>query len=167
MPGAHGPIFCCKELREKVGVKVRFFSRTKSQRTQTDFLSELLCVTIAGDVSLLDDVTPIFYRTEVSAHGRIFCRKQLREKIGAILYRSKSQRTRTDFHSDFLSTIKESVHVRWALSIMYSCCPWAYLGFEVSMYYSVIVHEIHSRYKFLHDLAGFNFSKSCFLSNSF
>ena len=30
-----------------------------------------------------------------------FCRKQLREKIGAILYRSKSQRTRTDFHSDF------------------------------------------------------------------
>ena len=117
MPRAHGPIFCRKELREKVGVKVRFFlglsqrkrltfcrkqlrekigpifSRTKSQRTRTDFLSELLCVTIAGKLSLLDDVTPIFYRTEVSAHGPIFCRKQLREKIGAILYRSKSQRT--------------------------------------------------------------------------
>ena len=30
----------------------------------------------------------------------IFCRKQLREKIGAILYRSKSQRTRTDFLLD-------------------------------------------------------------------
>ena len=128
MPSAHGPIFCHKELREKVGVKVRFFlglsqrkrptfcrkqlrekigpifSRTKSQRSET--LSELLCVTIAGEVSLLDDVTPIFYRTEVSAHGPIFCRKQLREKIGAILYRRKSQRTRTDFHSDFLSTIK-------------------------------------------------------------
>ena len=130
MPSAHGPIFCRKELREKVGVKVRFFlglsqrkrptfcrkqlrekigpiiSRTKSQHTRTDFLSELLCVTIAGEVSLFDDITPIFYRTEVSAHGPIFFRKQLREKIGAILYRSKSQRTRTDFHSDFLSTIK-------------------------------------------------------------
>ena len=130
MPSAHGLIFCRMGLREKVGAKVRFFlglsqrkrptfcrkqlrekigpifSRTKSQRTRTDFLSGLLCVTIAGEVSLLDDVTPIFYRTEVSAHGPIICRKQLREKIGAILYRSKSQRTRTDFHSDFLSTIK-------------------------------------------------------------
>ena len=132
MPSAKGPIFCHKELREQVGVKVRFFlglsqrrrpifcrkqlrekigpicSRTKSQRTRTDFLSELLCVTIAGEVSLLDDVTPIFYRTEVSAHGPIFGRMQLREKIGAILYRSKSQRTRTDFRSDFLSTIKKN-----------------------------------------------------------
>ena len=130
MASAHGPIFCRKELREKVGVKVRFFlglsqrkrptfcrkqlrekigpifSRTKSQRTRTDFLSELLCVTIAGEVSLLDDVTQIFYQTEVSAHGPTFSRKQLREKIRAILYRSKSQHTRTDFHSDFLSTIK-------------------------------------------------------------
>ena len=130
MPSAHGPIFCCKELREKVGVKVRFFfglsqsrrpifcpkqlrekirptfSCTKSHRTRTDFLSVLLCVTIAGKVPLLDDVTPIFYRTEVSAHGPIFCQKQLREIIGAILYRSKSQRTRPDFHSDFLSTTK-------------------------------------------------------------
>ena len=35
-----------------------------------------------------------------------FCRKQLREKIGAILYRSKIQRTRTDFHSDIFSTTK-------------------------------------------------------------
>ena len=123
MPSAHGPIFCRKELREKVRVKVRFFlglsqrrrpifcrkqlrkeigstfSRTKSQRTRTDFLSELLCVTIAGEVSLLDDVTLIFSRTEVRAHGPIFCLKQLREIIGAILHRSKSQRTRTDFHS--------------------------------------------------------------------
>ena len=60
-----------------------------------------LCVTIAGEVPLLDDVTPSFYRTEVSAHGPIFCRMEPREIIGAILYRSKSQRTRTDFHSDF------------------------------------------------------------------
>ena len=92
------PIFCCKQLREKIGPT---FSRTKSQRTRIDFLLELLCVTIAGEVPLLDDVTPSFYRTEVSAHGPIFCRKQLREIIGVILYRSKSQRTRTDFHSDF------------------------------------------------------------------
>ena len=63
-------------------------------------------MTIAGEVSLLDDVTPIFYRTEFSAHGPIFCRKQLQEKIGAILYRTKSQRTRTHFHYDFLSTRK-------------------------------------------------------------
>ena len=116
MPSNHGAIFCRKELREKVRVKVRFFlglsqrtrpifcrkqlrekigpifSQTKSQPTRTDFLSELLCVTIAGEVSLLDDVTLIFYQTEVSAHGPIFCRKQLREKIGAILYWSKTNR---------------------------------------------------------------------------
>ena len=131
---AHGPIFCLKDLREKVGVEVRFFlelsqhrqpifcrkqlrekvcptfSRINSQCTPTDFLSELLCVTIAGEVPLLDDVTPIFYRTEVSAHGPIFCRKQLREITGAILYRSKSQCTRTDFHSNFLSTIFKVVY---------------------------------------------------------
>ena len=40
MPSAHGAIFCRKELREKVGVKVRFFLGL-SQRTR-----------------------PIFYRTE-------------------------------------------------------------------------------------------------------
>ena len=70
MPSAHGAIFCRKELREKVRVKVRFFLGL-SQRTRP-----------------------------------IFCHKQLWEKIGAILYRSKSQRTQTDFHSYFLSTIK-------------------------------------------------------------
>ena len=72
LPNAHGPIFCRKELREKVGVKVRLLDR-------------------------------FFYRTEVRAHGPIFCWKQLREIIGAILYSSKNQRTRTDFHTDFLS----------------------------------------------------------------
>ena len=40
-----------------------------------------------------------FSRTEVGAHGPIICCNQLRENIGAILYRSKSQRTRTDFQS--------------------------------------------------------------------
>ena len=41
----------------------------------------------------------IFSRTEVSAHGPIICCNQLRENIGAILNRSKSQRTRNDFQS--------------------------------------------------------------------
>ena len=36
MSSAHGPIFCRKELREKVGLKVRFFSWTESAHT-TDF----------------------------------------------------------------------------------------------------------------------------------
>ena len=40
-----------------------------------------------------------FSRTEVSARGPIICCNQLRENFGAILYRSKSQRTRTDFQS--------------------------------------------------------------------
>ena len=40
-----------------------------------------------------------FSRTEVKAHGPIICCNQLRENIRAILYRSKSQRTRTDFQS--------------------------------------------------------------------
>ena len=40
-----------------------------------------------------------FSLTEVSAHGPIICCNQQRENIGAILNRSKSQRTRTDFQS--------------------------------------------------------------------
>ena len=40
-----------------------------------------------------------FSRTEVSAHGPIICCNQLRENIEAVLYRSKSQFTRTDFQS--------------------------------------------------------------------
>ena len=39
MPSADGPIFCRKELGEKVGVKVRFFLGL-SQRTQPIFLSQ-------------------------------------------------------------------------------------------------------------------------------
>ena len=39
MPSAHRPIFCCKDLREKIRVKVRFFIGV-SQRTWTDFLSQ-------------------------------------------------------------------------------------------------------------------------------
>ena len=137
MPSTHGAIFCSKELREKVGVKVWFFLwlsqrtrpifcrkqlREKIGKISAHFLSELLCVTIAGEVSLLDDVTPIFYQTEVSAHGPIFCRKQLREKNGAILYRSKSQHTRTNFHSDFLSTIKKIGPCALGIKGGWDCC---------------------------------------------
>ena len=123
-------IFCRNELREKVGVKVRFFlglsQRTRPifcrkqlrEKNRTDFFSDqksaytdrLFIGAIVCDNSRRGIIVgwrhSDFYRTEVSAHGPNFCRKQLREKIGAILYQSKSQRTRTDFHSDFLSTIK-------------------------------------------------------------
>ena len=125
MPSAHGLIFCCKELGEKVRVKVpffigvisthgptfyrrqnigpilRFFYRSVIWCTRLDFLLELLCVTMAGEVPLLDYVTLIFYMTEVSAHGPIFCRKQLREKSGLIFHRTKSQRTRPIFSPIF------------------------------------------------------------------
>ena len=46
------------------------------------------------------ELDPTFSRTEVSAHGPIICCNQLRENIGAIFNRSKSQRTRTDFQCD-------------------------------------------------------------------
>ena len=96
MPSAHGPIFCRKELREKVGVKVRFFlglsqhrrpyflSQAASRKNRTDFfsdqksahtdrfLSELLYVTIAGVGPLLDDVTPIFIGLKSAHTDRFF-----------------------------------------------------------------------------------------------
>ena len=41
-----------------------------------------------------------FYKIiSFSAQGPIICCNKLRENIGAILYRGKSQRTRTDFQS--------------------------------------------------------------------
>ena len=96
MLSAQGAIFCRKDLREKVRVKARFFlrlsqrtrpifcrkqlrekirsifSRTKSQRTRTNFLSKLLCVTIAGEDPLLDDVTPIFIGLKSAHTDRFF-----------------------------------------------------------------------------------------------
>ena len=102
MLGAHGPIFLSNGDPRKsrsegpifIGVILRtridFLSQTKHRtyltifhrsviwRTRPGFLLELFCVTMAGEVPLLDYVTPIFYRTEVGAHGPIFSRKQLR-----------------------------------------------------------------------------------------
>ena len=113
MSSAHGPLFCCKQLQEKIGVKVQFFiglsqrtrtdflSHTKNQtylaifyqsvilRTRPDFLSELLCLTMAGEVPLLDYITPIFYWTEVSAHGPIFYRRPIVERKGRFIIRPK------------------------------------------------------------------------------
>ena len=63
-------VFCLKELREKVEAPRKSGSEDRT-----------------------------FSRTEVSAHGPIICCNQLRENIGSILYRSKSQRARTDFQS--------------------------------------------------------------------
>ena len=110
MPSAHGPIFCRKEFREKDRVKVQFYwseslhflSQTKHRTYLTIFYREchlahttrfLPELTMAGEVPLLDYVTPIFYQTEVSAQGPIFCR-------------TRSQRTQTDFHSDYVSMTK-------------------------------------------------------------
>ena len=140
--------FCRKELREKVGVKVRFIIGV-SQRTRTDFFLQTKHRTyLHGPIFFRSYcvwqwqarshcwITPLrlfiglksAHTSSVSGSGYIsiiemrmsqryevayaqrtwteFCRKQLREKIGPSFYRTKSQRTRTDFHSEFLSTIK-------------------------------------------------------------
>ena len=112
MPSAQGPIFCRKELWEKVGSEGLIFSRTKSQRTRTNFLSELLCVTIAGEVSLLDDVTP----TEVSAHGPIFVVRvqQLWRRSERFYIGAKVSAQEPIFTLIFVYD-KKSVRVRWAL----------------------------------------------------
>ena len=116
MPSAHGPIFCRKELREKV--KVRFVIGV-SQLTRTDFLSQTkhrTYLTIFLSECHLAHTARFFYRSYCrrgpivglqhsdffiglkSPHtDRFFCRKQLREKFGPIYYRTKCQRTRTDF----------------------------------------------------------------------
>ena len=126
MPSAHGPIFCGKELREKVGVKVWFIIRVR-QCTRTDFFRRQ---NIRSTLQFFIGVSfgahsPIFYWSDCacqwqarshcwitslrffiglkSAHT-IFCRNQLWEKIGLFFYLAKSQHTQTDFHSDFLSS---------------------------------------------------------------
>ena len=57
-----------------------------AQRTRTMFCRKELREKVEARIGL-------FARTEVGAHGPIICCNQLRENIGAILYRSKSQRT--------------------------------------------------------------------------
>ena len=61
VPSAHGQIFCRKQLREKVGVKVRYFIG-ESQRTRTDFLPQTKHRTYLT----------IFIRVSFGAHGPIF-----------------------------------------------------------------------------------------------
>ena len=98
--------FVISSSKKKLGVKVSFFiglsqhtrtdflSQTKHRtylvchdfywsviwRTRPDFQSESLCLTMAGEASLLDYVTLIFFRTEVNAHGLIFIADKLSER---------------------------------------------------------------------------------------
>ena len=90
------------------------FYRRKNIKHTSWFLSEChlahtarFCATMAGEIPLLDYVTPIFYRTEASAQGPIFCRKQLREK------------NRNDFLSD-----QKSEHMN-RFSLIFCRCLYA------------------------------------------
>ena len=137
MPSAHGAIFCRKELREKVRVKVRFFLRL-SQRTRpfflsqaaprknridffsdqksayTDrFLSELLCVTIIGEVPLLDDVTPIFLGLK-SAHTDRFFVVSNSEKRSERFYMGAKVSAYEPIFTPIFGLRQKSVRVRWA-----------------------------------------------------
>ena len=117
----HGPTFY---RRQNIRPTLRFFIGVSFGTHGPIFLSELLCVTMAGEVPLLDYDTPIFYWTDVCACRPIFCRKQLQEKIGPIFCLTRSQRTRTDFHSD------KSVCVRWALQTAKIIVIFAHLSTE-------------------------------------
>ena len=86
MPSAHGPIFCRKELREKVGVKVRFFLGL-IQRKRPTFCRKQLREKNRTD----------FFLDQKSAHrDRLF--------IGAIVSDNSRRGLIVGWrHSDFLS----------------------------------------------------------------
>ena len=85
MPSTHRPIFCRKELREKVGVKVRFFIGV-NQRTRADFLWQTKHRTYLT----------IFYRCHLAHTARFF--------IGAIVCDNGRRGHIVGLrHSDFLS----------------------------------------------------------------
>ena len=117
MLSPHRLIFCHKELREKVRYFIivsqrtwtNFISQTNHRiyltifhesviwRTQPNFLSEPFCVTMAGEVPLLDYVKPIFHRTDVRVQEQIFCYKQLRENSDQFLIGPKVSRHKPIF----------------------------------------------------------------------
>ena len=79
------------------------------------------------EVPLLDYVNPIIYQIEVNAHGtdRLFIADKLSEgKVRFFIGPKVSARTRTDFHSDFLSTIKIE-RFRFSLRLTLNVC-WEY-----------------------------------------
>ena len=103
MPSAHDRFFCRTQLREKIGPI--FTSDQKWAHTDRFFIGAIVCDNNRRGPIVGWHHSDFF--SDWSQRTRTdFCRKQLREKIGAILYWSKSQRTRTNFHSDFLSTTK-------------------------------------------------------------
>ena len=134
MHSAHRPTICRKQLREKIGVNVRFFISVLSdwvsahdpifyRRQQIGptlrflwecylahtarFLSEYyVAVRMNGDVSLFHNVTPIFIELKSAHMGRFFYRRQNCGKKSFDFHQTKNQRTRADFNTDFLSTIK-------------------------------------------------------------
>ena len=123
---SEGPIFFMG-LSQRT--RTDFLSLTKHQTYLTIFLSEChlahtvlilyrsyCVVAMAGKAPLLDYVTPIFYWTEVSAHGVIFYRRQIVGMERSDFFLTKSQHTWTNFHSDFFVCDKKSVCVRLALS---------------------------------------------------
>ena len=110
MPRAHGPIFCRKELREKVGVKVQFFNRRQNiGHTLRFFLSEChLAHTaryfIGAIVCDNDRRRPIvglrhtdFSRLKSAHTVRFFVASSSDKESDRFFYRTKSQHTRTDF----------------------------------------------------------------------
>ena len=70
---------------------------------------------MAGEVPLLDFVTPIFCLTQVSTDRPFFYRGQTVGRKGQILDWIKSQRTRTRFSLRFFVYDKKSVCVHLAL----------------------------------------------------
>ena len=86
-----------------------------------------------GAFPLLDYIILIFYLTDVSAHGPMFYRRKMIRRKVLICYRTKSQCTQTNFHSNFLSTIKNR-HVccthpfSWAAEVLCDTRPTNPLG---------------------------------------
>ena len=137
IPSAHGPIFCRKELWEKSEWRPNFY-RSESVHTGRlfiayktadlpyDFLSEchlahmtrffiwVFCLWQWQARSHCWITSLLFLSDKSQRTWTGFFVVSNSEKKSNRFYRSNSQRTRTDFHSEF------SFHVRWAFIIFYS-----------------------------------------------
>ena len=91
----------CQQVQLSWVLLTLYFSDQKSAHTDRFFIRAIVCDNSRRGPIVGWRHSDFLSFTKVSTHGSIFCRQQLREIIGAILYRSKSRRTRTDFHSDF------------------------------------------------------------------
>ena len=130
MPSAQGPSFCRKQLREKVGVKVRYFigvsahgpilyCRQKIGPTERLFIGvsfgaycpifdrSWCAVIMTGEVPSLDYVTPIFFIGLKSAPAdRVFMADKLSEEKVRFLSDQKSAHTNPFSFRFILTTIK-------------------------------------------------------------